>query len=257
MYPSIFISHGAPNIILQDSKTKKSLKEFSKRIKKPKYIIIFSAHYTSKELKIINPNTNSLMYDFYGFEKELYSFQYNIKSDRDITLKILEHLKKNDIDISIDTNRDSYDHGVWTALYMLYEKLDIPVIQISVPLNFSNLELINLGEKLQVFKDEAIIISSGGITHNLRDIEPGSNIKKYAQDFNKHIVNIIADGKKQELLEITKDDLFYKNHPTNEHFLPLFIAFGSAKDKKGISINSEIVYSNISMESFVFDILNN
>ena len=46
---------------------------------------------------------------------------------------------------------------------------------------------------------------------------------------------------------------FYKNHPTLEHFIPLFIAFGSAFNKKGESFNSEMLYSNISMESFIFD----
>ena len=28
--------------------------------------------------------------------------------------------------------------------------------------------------------------------------------------------------------EIIKDENFYKNHPSAEHFLPLYIAFGSA-----------------------------
>ena len=59
---------------------------------------------------------------------------------------------------------------------------------------------------------------------------------------------------KEKLLDITRDEMFYQNHPTPEHFFtPLYIAFGNAKDKKGISFNSEMFYSNISMESFIFD----
>ena len=49
------------------------------------------------------------------------------------------------------------------------------------------------------------------------------------------------------------DKNFYKNHPTTEHFIPLLLAFGSAFNKKGESFNSEILYSNISLESFIFD----
>ncbi|RXJ64980.1 dioxygenase, partial [Halarcobacter ebronensis] len=47
MYSSLFISHGAPNIILQNSLSKANIKSFAKGLKKPKYIIIFSAHYVT------------------------------------------------------------------------------------------------------------------------------------------------------------------------------------------------------------------
>lgn len=253
MYPTLFISHGAPNIVLQNSKTKANINKFAKTIKKPKYIIIFSAHYTSEYLKIINHEAKSLMYDFYGFEKELYEFSYEIKSDKKITEKILEQLKEYKIDISIDKSRDSYDHGVWTTLSMMYEKLDIPVIQISVPMNFTNQELIKLGNAFQIFKDEAMIIASGGITHNLMEMKLSNTIENYAKEFNDYIIKVITSGNEEKLLESTKNEYFLKNHPTKEHFIPLFIAFGSAFNKRGISFNSEFVYSNISLECFVFD----
>lgn len=80
-----------------------------------------------------------------------------------------------------------------------------------------------------------------------------NSVKPYANEFNKKIKEIIENAKIDELLEINKDINFYKNHPSSEHFLPLFIAIGSAINKKGKSFNSEFVYSNISMESFIFD----
>ncbi len=64
MNPSLFISHGAPNIILGDSFTKKNIKTFSDSLEKPKYIIVISAHWTTKDLKIINYEAKGLMYDF-------------------------------------------------------------------------------------------------------------------------------------------------------------------------------------------------
>ena len=80
-----------------------------------------------------------------------------------------------------------------------------------------------------------------------------NEIKKYAYDFNEKVKEIIENGDNSKILDLTKDENFYKNHPTAEHFLPLYIAFGSALNKKGKSINSEFQYSNISMESFAFD----
>ena len=99
------------------------------------------------------------MYDFYGFEKELYEFKYNIKSDMNLTNNLIEKLKNQDIDIRIDESRTSYDHGVWSVLSLIYEKLEIPVIQLSIPISYSINELLNLGEKLKIFKNEALLIS--------------------------------------------------------------------------------------------------
>ncbi len=253
MYPTLFMSHGAPNTILGDSYTKENIVNFSKTLQKPKYIIIFSAHYVTQNLQIIDYDASGLMYDFYGFEKELYDFEYEITSKKEIALTITEHLEKDNIKVKVEQGRKTYDHGVWTALYMLYKNLDIPVIQLSIPLSFSNEELIKLGESLQVFKDEAMIVASGGLTHNLRGISQSTAIEPYAKKFNDYIVNTINQGDEEKLLDIFHKGIFKQNHPTPEHFLPLYIAFGSAHDKKGISFNSEIINSNISMESFVFD----
>jgi len=253
MYPTLFISHGAPNMILGNSKTLKNINKFSKELKKPKYIIIFSAHYVTNELKMLDYEKPELLYDFYGFEKELYDYEYEIKSDKNISHKILNHLNQNGIDISIDKGKNSYDHGVWTTLAMMYKNLDIPVIQISLPQNYSSEQLIQVGEVLKEFKDEAMLIASGGLTHNLRDMSPSTQIKKYAKDFNDYIIDAVNSGDKQMLIDSVNKDTFYKNHPTPEHFLPLFVAFGNAQNKKGISFNSEMVYSNLSLECFVFD----
>ena len=253
MNPTLFISHGAPNIILSDIKSKQNIKKLANSLEKPKYIIIFSAHYLTQDLKIVSPKTNKIMYDFYGFEDELYKVKYEINSDEKLTLDLIEKLKKENINISIDENRKSYDHGVWNVLALMYEHLEIPVLQISIPTSYNINQLIELGEKLQQFKDEALIICSGGITHNLGDMEMGIKEKNYASIFNKEILKIIENAEENELRNIQKNVNFYKNHPSTEHFLPLFIAFGNAINKKGKSFNSEMLYSNISMESFIFD----
>ena len=253
MNPTLFISHGAPNIILSDIKSKQNIKKLANSLEKPKYIIIFSAHYLTQDLKIVSPKTNKIMYDFYGFEDELYKVKYEINSDEKLTLDLIEKLKKENINISIDENRKSYDHGVWNVLALMYEHLEIPVLQISIPTSYDINQLINLGEKLQQFKDEALIICSGGITHNLGDMSMNPNVRNYAKEFNDDMIDIVENAKEDELKNIQKNINFYKNHPSIEHFLPIFIAFGNAIDKKGKSVNSEMQYSNISMESFIFD----
>lgn len=253
MFPSLFISHGAPNIILGNSNSKKNINKFAKTLEKPKYIIIFSAHYVTNDLKIIDYEKPELLYDFYGFEPELYEYDYEIKTEKELSLKVLNHLRENGLDTNIHKGKSDYDHGVWTTLSMMYKNLDIPVVQISLPKNYSNEKLIELGEVLKPLKNEAMIITSGGLTHNLRGMNPYEKTATYAKEFNDYMLDAINKGNKQKVLNSVNEKTFFMNHPTDEHFLPLFIAFGSAQNKKGISFNSEIVYSNISMECFVFD----
>ena len=75
-------------------------------------------------------------------------------------------------------NRKTFDHGVWSILSIMFENLNVPVIQLSLPTSYSKEEFINLGELLGLFKDEALLIASGGLTHNLRDMSHSSEVKK-------------------------------------------------------------------------------
>lgn len=252
MFPTLFISHGAPNTILKPSLTKKNLRSISETMSIPKYIIAISSHWVTQNVEIINPISNELMYDFYGFEKELYEYKYPLFSSESIALNIMEQLKYRNI--KINTNRTSFDHGVWSVLSMMYETLDIPVIQLSLPVSYTTKELFDFGKALQCFRKEALIVCSGSITHNLYDMD--SNIhapsKEYAQTFNEFINKALQEGNINSLMEYEKIPFFRENHPTSEHFIPLLIALGTSKDYKATVINNDMTYSNISMSSYMF-----
>lgn len=251
MFPTLFISHGAPNTILKACHTRKSLRSFASKLDKPKYIVVISSHWVSPSIEMINPKTNALMYDFYGFEKELYEFTYDIASDEATSKHLLNRLDA--LNIQVNPLRQSFDHGVWTVLSMMYETLDIPVIQLSLPAYFSAKEYFEFGEALKVLKDEALLVLSGSITHNLYDIDPrNAQIPEYANKFNDYIKQALKRGNYEEILEYGKLPYFRKNHPSNEHFTPLLIALGASQNQKATSFNSEFVYGNISMESYSF-----
>jgi 4,5-DOPA dioxygenase extradiol len=254
MYPSLFISHGAPSIVLGENRTKNNIRAFSKTLPKPKYIIIISAHYVSEKLMINDFSDSELLYDFYGFPEELYDYEYEIPVDKTYSMNVYNHLKNNGLDIGIEEGKTYFDHGVWTTLDLMYKKLDIPVVQISLPLGLSIDEYLKLGIALQSFKNEAMIIGTGGLTHNLRDVDFNGGVKEYAKVFNDDMVKTVLSGNEQEVKASVKHKYFAYNHPTTEHYMPFVIAFGSAKNKKGKSFNSEILHSNISMECFAFDV---
>lgn len=253
MNPTLFMSHGAPNLIFQKCPSIKNFSKLEYLQNDAKYIIVISAHWVTNDLRMTNANVNEQIYDFYGFERQLYNFKYKIQNSNEATSNVYEHLSKN-YRISIDNTRKGFDHGVWSILSVMFKNLKIPVVQLSLPISYTPNQLVELGKSLKELSKEALIICSGGITHNLYDMIPEINAPAHAhvKDFNDYIVKNVEDGNLQNIINLIGEKNLRHIHPSLEHFLPLFVALGASKDYKGKSINSEIQYGAISMESFIF-----
>jgi 4,5-DOPA dioxygenase extradiol len=252
MLPTLFISHGSPMILVDDSKSHHFLKNIAKEYKQPKQIIVISAHNTTKELSISYSENPSLIYDFYNFPRELYEMEYSVKNDLSFCDKVINLYQKNGIKISKDTR--GYDHGVWVPLKLMYPNANIPVVSLSLPLLSSVDELIKIGDTLKSLRDDTLIVASGSLTHNLRDIDFGATSPKtYAKEFREYVVAKIANGDIDSIKEYKSIPHFAKNHPTNEHFLPLLVAMGASSDRVGEVMSSECLYSNIYMDMISFE----
>ncbi|XPV68238.1 MAG: DODA-type extradiol aromatic ring-opening family dioxygenase [Halarcobacter sp.] len=255
MLPSLFISHGSPALIMMNNGTTEFLKKLPSTFEKPKYILVISAHWVTNGLKILYEDKPYTIYDFYNFPKELYEQTYEAKSSKSKSDEIVELLKENNIDILKDKTRGGYDHGVWTILKLMYPDADIPVLQISLSVNYDSKELVRLGEILGKLKNDTLIISSGTMTHNLRDSNWDNNsfVKPYAKEFRNWIVEKLESADINSLIDYRKKAPYLvQNHPTLEHFLPLFVSLGASKTKVGKSLNDVYMYSNQSMDTIIF-----
>jgi 4,5-DOPA dioxygenase extradiol len=256
MFPSIYISHGSPLLCLSEYKSANFLKELPNLYKKPKFIIIVSAHWITKNVKILSNPNPTLIYDFYGFPKELYEKKYPIKNDLAKIEEIVEQFKNKNIDITKDDKHEGYDHGVWAPLSLMYPTADIPVIQISLPIYYSATELIEIGEILQEFRNDSLIIGSGTLTHNLRDSSWDVNAPTmdYAREFRDWIVSKVEIGDIETLRDFLLDaPRLTNNHPTLEHLLPFFIVLGASKNKKVKALNNTFMYGNQAMDCLLFE----
>ena len=230
--PAIFIGHGSPMNAISSNDFTKFLNDLGQKIKKPKAIVLISAHWMTRGLKIessINPKT---IHDFYGFPKDLYEIQYPAKGDEQLVKRLEERLKGNHVEK--DENW-GLDHGAWSVLVHLFPKADVPVVQLSINQNLQTLEdHYNLAKELKELRAEGyMIMGSGNIVHNLREISfDKDSVMDWAREFDEYIKRGIETNNLDILL--AKEEKMFSSwkraHPSLEHYIPLLYVLGVAHD---------------------------
>lgn len=255
--PTLFLSHGAPNIVIdKNNPTHKFFKELANKFPKPDAIVVFSAHWQSGGIRITGSEKPQQIYDFGGFEKELYEFKYTPNSNLELAKKIKNNLEKAGYKPKIDEHQ-GFDHGLWAPLALIYPNADIPVVQISLPLNENAEFFYDLGSKLSWLCEENIlVIGTGNITHNLREAFSGnySDEPKWVNEFAEWVYEKLNAGDINSLLEWkTKAPNARQNHPTDEHLLPFFASLGAAgNNAKCDRIHKSVDYGVLRMDAFSF-----
>src|SRR6185436_3651544 len=166
----------------------------------------------------LHPET---IHDFYGFPKPLYEIQYPAPGAPDIAARALDLLQEKKFKASTDPVR-GLDHGAWSPLLYMYPKADVPVVQVSVQ--------TALGPK-----------------HHL---ELGRALAPYASEFQEWVKQRIDRHALDELADyrsLTPNGV--RAHPTDEHFLPLFVALGAA----GENYKAKRIYDGIEMGALAMD----
>lgn len=255
LMPLLFIGHGSPENILNENSWTQSLKALTNKIPKPDAIVIISAHWLIPSLKITANPSPELIYDFFGFPQPLYSINYPCEGSLEVANKIASLL--DGFQPTLDIKR-GFDHGVWTALYHLYPDAKIPVVQISLSSELQYQQYLEIGQRLASLREQKIlIIGSGNIVHNLRQLQ-GITTKpfKWASAFDNWVANTITNRNYENL---TKPDEHIKSdfetaQPTPDHYLPLLICCGAARDTDKISFPFEgFQYGSISMRNVLWE----
>jgi hypothetical protein len=110
---------------------------------------------------------------------------------------------------------------------------DIPVVQLAVQPERGTAHHVAMGRALAPLRDEnVLIIGSGHATHNLRDWighRGQADPMRYAVEFSQWLQATLAAHDEQALVDYRdRAPSAARAHPTEEHFLPLFVAYGAA-----------------------------
>lgn len=256
MIPSYFIAHGAPSLVLDHNPYTDFLGELAAKNQKPKAIILFSAHWEETVQAVGAAETFETIYDFRGFQDELYEVTYPAKGDQELAGEVIKLFAAQGIPARLNKER-GLDHGAWAVLQLIYPAADIPVIALSVNRHLSNEQQYKLGQALGALREQDVmIIGSGGTVHNLRRVNWDTDTAEtWAVAFDSWL---------QEKLEAWDTDSLFRYHalaphaaeavPTNEHFIPLLLAMGAGdQGKEARLLHRSYQYGNLSLSCWEFN----
>lgn len=249
--PILFVGHGSPMNAISDNVYTKKWEEIAKDIPIPKAILVISAHWTTLKVSVNNIKNPPMIYDMYGFDQALYELKYPVQGSPDLAKQVIELMNEK---CSID-NSWGIDHGAWSVLCKMYPMANIPVVQLSVGLDYSFEDYFEMGNQLSSLRDHGIlIVASGNIVHNLRRIE-WDNPKgaAFAQGFDTYIKKAIQTKEYQKVIEASKHPDFYLAVPSKEHFVPILYILGALSSKDKLEVfNDDCILGSLSMTGYFF-----
>jgi 4,5-DOPA dioxygenase extradiol len=251
--PSLFISHGGPNLILYPSATRDFWAQLGKDLARPDAILIMSAHFETEAPVFEIGEKPDMIYDFGGFEPELYSMTYAAPGAPALAETAARLAMDAGLKPGLLRGR-GYDHGTWTLLKVMFPEADIPVATLSVQPQMSGAHHLALGRAVAPLRHEnVLIIGSGAATHNLRAFFTSQDTPDWVNSFNDWLSSRVEAGDTQALADWEQAPEARRNHPTPEHFLPLPFALGAGGARaKGERIHRAMVGA-LSLDAYRFD----
>lgn len=252
--PGLFVSHGSPMLAIHPEQVGPALQRLSLNLPKPHAIIVMSAHWESEALEVSTATRPETWHDFRGFPAELYQLRYPAPGHPVLAEEILQRLAEADFNAHAHSTRPR-DHGVWMPLLHMYPEADIPVLEISLPMSMSAQEIYRIGQTLAPLREQQILlIGSGSITHNLAELSwqgQHSDVPHWASTFRNEVVRKLSHSDFEAVLDWPSLPYLQRNHPTLEHFAPLFFAMGTGP--RFSLVHSSFTMGALGMDIYRFD----
>ena len=256
--PALFISHGAPTLVLEPGTTRDFLARLGAGLARPRAILVVSAHWETAAPAVSTAAQPQTIYDFYGFPQALYRMRYPAPGAPEVARQAAQLLADAGLPAAAVSDR-GLDHGAWVPLLLMFPAADIPVAQLAVQTALGPAHHWRLGAALRPLRDAGVLIlSSGSATHNLGEFgshDYAAAAPAWVSEFNEWLAAAVAAGRTADLLDYRRlAPHAARNHPSEEHLLPLFTALGAATP--GVAprrIHTGYTYGIISMDAYRFD----
>ena len=255
--PSLFLSHGAPTLPLTDTPARAFLQQLGATLERPKAILVISAHWETAVPTVNAVDSNETIHDFGGFPRALYDMRYPAPGSPHFAARVSQHLRAAGFDCNVDRRR-GLDHGAWVPLLLMYPQADIPVLQLSVQPHLGPEHHLRVGRALAALRQEGVlIIGSGSFTHDLSEFRghsPNDPAPDWVNGFADWFHAALTQNQTDKLIDYRRQAPFAtKNHPTEEHLLPLYVALGAAgENARAERLHASATYSVLRMDVYAF-----
>ena len=257
--PTIFVSHGAPTLVIEPSPARDFLvalgRDIDARFGRPAAVVAVSAHWETSVPAASIAASPATIHDFGGFPDQLHRMRYAAPGAPTTAQEVVRRLTAAGVEATTDRDR-GLDHGAWVPLCLMYPDADVPVTQLSVQPSRDPRHHHRIGEALRPLREEGVLLlGSGSITHNLRELSARpAEEAPHVRQFVDWIAERAAAGDAASLLDYRRlAPHAERNHPTDEHLLPLFVVLGAAASQRLRRIHASVTFGSLRMDAFEAD----
>ena len=218
--PALFIGHGSPMNAIEDTEFSRAWAEAARSLPKPNAILCVSAHWQTDGTRVTAMEQPKTIHDFYGFPPALFEKRYPAPGSPELARMTQEMLR--DSHVKPDSEW-GLDHGAWAVLCHMYPKADVPVVQLSLDERKPPASHYELGQELRALRKKGVlIIGSGSMVHNLREVMWEDTAYDWALEFDAQMKELILSGDHKAIIDYSKLGRSARLAvPTAEHYLPL------------------------------------
>jgi 4,5-DOPA dioxygenase extradiol len=254
--PVVFVSHGAPDALLKAPEAAACWSQIGQSVPEPEAILVVSAHWEAPMPTVSLSSSPETIHDFSGFSPELYRMQYRAPGAPRLAERIVSLLSAAGLAADLHPNR-GLDHGAWVPLSAMYPQAKVPVTQLSLLRSADPATHFEIGRALAPLRGEGVlIIGSGAITHNFGWLDwrakAGNASLPQAEVFTNWVADRLAAQGVSALLTYRSAPYGAEAHPSEEHFLPLFVSMGAANNNAPSRFRLGFSYGALSMDAYVW-----
>jgi aromatic ring-opening dioxygenase catalytic subunit (LigB family) len=196
-------------------------------------VLVISGHWETEEFAVSSAAHPGMVFDYYGFPEYLYHIKYDAPGSPELAMRVRAMLEAGGFACESDPER-GFDHGTFSLMKPIYPDGEIPIVQLSVKLDYDPHAHLSVGRLLAPLRDEGVvIIGSGSSFHNLglrgpTAIEPSRRFDDWLQ---QTLLTSSAAERRQRLAGWTLAPDARIAHPREDHLIPLMVALGAAEEE--------------------------
>jgi 4,5-DOPA dioxygenase extradiol len=255
--PTLFVSHGAPTLPLEDIPARRFLAGLGERYPDARAVLCISAHWATSRPTVNASEKPETIHDFSGFPRELYGIEYPVRGSEELAGRVATLLEEAGVACDIDRRR-GLDHGTWVPLLLMFPAAEVPVAQLSIQYHLDPSMHLALGRAIAPLRHEGVLVmGSGGAVHPLgyAPLGPGMATDGWAMEFDTWLEGAVTAGDVDGLVAMRERAPYPERaHPSIDHYVPLLAAMGAAgSGATGRTLHRSWQWGDLSMAAYEFD----